>query len=235
MSTPEQPHRQFNFEMDSVKLSEFQLTVPKLLEQAKDCELKAPEDFVTSGVLLDRVVDRQKLITEFFEQPAKQAYGLHKFVTSLRAHLLEPLLQAEELLKDRRRDWRAEQEKQRLALEQQQRKIAKEEEDARAMHEAAQLQAIGETEAAETVLERAANAPPPPVMVASNVPKEKGHSFRTVYEYRVVNSALIKREFLTWDNKKIQPIVDRLGPDAVAIVGGIEVYSQEQEIVRRKK
>src|SRR5580765_7028372 len=103
--------------LDHKKVAELQASVPNLLAQAQDLTIEAEGDYLASGQLLDLLTERQKNIGEFFEEPAKQANSVHKFITTLRSTLLMPLDQGITLLKNRRRDWRAELERQRLLKE----------------------------------------------------------------------------------------------------------------------
>jgi hypothetical protein len=57
---------------------------------------------------------------------------------------------------------------------------------------------------------------------------------RKIWRFRIKNRDLIKDEFWIEDETKIGAIVSKLGPDAASIVGGIEVYQEEIESVRRK-
>lgn len=220
--------------LDHKQVQELQLSVPQLVAQSQEIEVKDNDDYIASGSMLNLLTARQKKISDFFEEPAKQANSVHKFITSLRSSLLSPLQQAETLLKNRRRDYRAEVERKRLEQEEEARKAAKAELERQALQEAAQMHQIGEIEAADAIIERAAIAPPPPVVIPSTIPKEQGHSIRKVFKFRVTNPALHKREFLILDESKAQAIVSKLGPDAASIIGGIEVYQDEQETIRRK-
>lgn len=222
--------------LDHQAIQEMQTSLPALVEQAQECEIVNKEDYIASTSILDRIDKKRRTIAEFFENPARQANDLHKFITGLRATLLKPLVQAETVLKNRRADWRTEQENIRRAEEEEKRRLAKEEQERQALQQATDLAAIGETEAAEIVIDRAASSPPPPVVVQSNVPKEKGISVRKKPKFRILNEALIKREFLIPDESKIQSLVTSLGFDAVAVVGAgsIEVYEEEVESIRRK-
>jgi hypothetical protein len=220
--------------LDQKQVAALQEAAPKILKQAQELEIATLEDYEASGAFLDVVAERKKKVDEFFEQTVAEANRVHKFLTGLRAMLTLPYSKAEELIKQRRRDWRMEEERKRQAIEDEERKKAKAQQEAQAIEEASQLQQMGETEAAQVVIDRAAAAPPPPVIVPSTVPKQKGHAIKTVWKWRVKNPALIKREFLVLDESKVNPIVTRLGPDAAAIVGGIEVYPEEIESVRRR-
>jgi hypothetical protein len=219
---------------DANKVAEIQASIPQLVEQAQEIEVVDNDDYLAAGAMIDRIEDRRRNITDFFDKPTKDANNVHKFLTSLRGTLLMPLSQAVDLLKKRRTDFRNEAERKRQQKEQEDREAARIQQEQQALQEAEQMAQIGEHAAADIILERAALAPPPPVVVPSTVPKEKGHSIRTVFKYRVTNSTLHKREFLILDESKVQTIVSRLGLDAATIVGGIEVYPEEVESVRRK-
>jgi len=220
--------------LDQKKVNEFQATVPKIVEQANDLQIANEEDYVIAGSLLDRILQGKDRITEYFEKPAQQANSVHKFITGLRGTLLAPLEYAEKMIRDRRKNYRAELERQRAELEEQKRKEAKKEEEEKALQEAARMEEIGEPEAAATIIERQAQAPPPPVFVPSLVPKEQGKSVKKTWKYRVKDEAAIKREFMMPDASAIQAVVSKLGPDAMKVVGGIEVFPDETELVRRK-
>ncbi len=219
--------------LDQKRIAAIQASGPKILQQAQELQIETAEDYDASAGLLTLIARKQDEIVQYFEKPAKEANSLHKFITGLRNMLVTPYGQAENLIKNRRNQWRSEQERIRQEKEQRERKIAKEQEEARALEEAKALQELGETEAANIVIERAVNAPPPPVIVPSEVPKQPGLSVRKVWKYRVVNPALHKREFLMLDDKKVNAIVGKLGPDAVSIIGGIEVFQEEVETIRR--
>jgi len=221
--------------LDLKKVTELQNSNLKVLEEAKACTIVDNDDFLIAGSQLDDIAKRKKVIKEFFEKPKKNAYELHRWITSQEGVAIAPLERAEALLKSARLEYRAQKDRDARAREEEERKKAKEVEDALAIEQAAQLHAIGEHEAAETVIERQAAAPPPPVIVQSDVPKEKGHSFKKVFKYRISDASLIKREFLIPNASAIQAMVTKLGLDAMNVVGGIEVTEGEVELVREKK
>lgn len=220
--------------LDQKQIAELQKAGPKILTRAQEFEIETLQDYEASGSFLSTLEERQKKVAQFFDEPAKQANNVHKFITSLRATLVAPYQQAINLVKSRRSTFRQEEERKRLVLEEQARAKAKLEHESNAVEEAKQLAEIGETEAANIVLERAVNAPAPAVVVPSVIPKQEGISVRKVWKYRVVNQDLHKREFLILDESKAGAIVTNLGPDAAAIVGGIEVYQVEVEVVRKR-
>jgi hypothetical protein len=220
--------------LDQKQIADLRTKGPKDLADAQEFTIETVEDYEASGSFLSLLAERQKKVLDFFEEPAKQANSVHKFITNLRSMLVLPYQQAESIVKQRRQAWRTLKEQERQEKERQEREKAKAENEALALEEAKQLEQMGEHEAASVVIERAVNAPPPPVIVQSVVPKQAGLSVKTVWKFRFKNFDLIKKEFWIPDESKIGAIVSKLGPDAATIVGGIEVYSDEIESVRRK-
>src|SRR6185437_2956841 len=92
-------------------------------------------------------------------------------------------------------------EEQRLA------EIARKEAEDRALAEAQVLEARGEGHLAEIVMQEALAAPAPVVVVAATVQKVEGIASRKNWRYRIVNEALIPREYLSPDPVKIGAIV----------------------------
>lgn len=220
---------------DQNRLAEIQATVPQLKGQVEEvANIENNDDFLIAGSLLDQILERKKIILEFFEKPVRDANSTHKFLTTQRTMAVRDYEDMEDRLKASRRDFHIRAEQQRVEREEQERKIAKEQQEKDALAQAAEMEAIGESEAAEHIIERAVIAPAPPVFVPSTVPKEKGHSFKKVYKFRIVNVDNIDRKFMVPDESTIQTLVNKLGPDAVGIIGGIEVYPDEVEIVRKK-
>lgn len=236
MATEQKPAQSI-IPYDVKRAEEIQKAAPGALSQAKEFDITSNDDYAASGSLLALVVERQKEVEKLFADPIKAANSVHKFLTGLRTTLMQPYVQADEIIQKRRKEWRRLQEQQRLAQEEVDRKAAKEQADSQAIEEARELEDAGETEAANIVLERAANAPPPVVTIQSSVPKQAGHVIRKSWAFNILNQDLLKREFMEPDEKKIRGIVTNLGKDAVSVVGvgSIEVYEEESESVRSKK
>lgn len=230
--------QQMTVVLDQKQITKLQEKGPKDLAEAREFTIETADDYDASASFLNLLDERQKKIMEYFDNepngPAYLANKLHRTITGMRSMLAGPYQQAIILIKQRRNEWRTQKEQERQQKELQERETAKAENEARAVEEAKQLAEMGEHEAANTVIERAVNAPPPPVIVPSTVPKQPGLNVRKVWKYRVKNADLHKREFLVLDEKKANTVVSNLGPDAAAIIGGIEVYQDEIETVRRR-
>ena len=220
---------------DVKQVQQIQAASGPVLTEAKDFAIETEDDYTASSSFLSLVAERIKKVDTTFEKPIKDAFGVHRFLTGLRNTLLMPYQQADKIVKERRRDWRNQKEREDQIRNEQERQKAKEEADARALEEAAELASAGEQEAADIIIQRAADAPPPPVIIPSSIPKETGHTVRKFWAFRIVNATLIKREFMEPDEVKIRAIVSKLGKDAVSIIGGIKVYQDETESTRVKK
>lgn len=219
--------------IDSKVIESFRAILPRVKEQVEEMTVQGDEDFLAAGSMLDQITKRKDDVTRYFAAPAKNAFELHRWITSTRAALIAPLEQLDRLLRGRREEYRAQKERARREQEAAAAAAAQHEREEQAVQDAARLHASGEPEAAERVIEQAVTAPPPPVMVASTLPKEKGVSIRTTYEYRVTDQSKITAGFMMPNDKAIQALVDKLGKDAATIVGGIEVVPNQQEVRRR--
>lgn len=96
----------------------------------------------------------------------------------------------------------------RLAEAEAERQRRKLEEDAR-IQAALEAESRGEAKVAEAILE--APHPPTPVFappaIVPEAPKAEGLSFRSIWEFEIINEALIPREYLKPDEKKIRGVV----------------------------
>ena len=221
--------------LDKTAIEKFQNTVATISRQVEAFEITSSDDYDQSAILLQKIVNDKANIIEGFKDVTQQAFRLHKTIVAMRDGIIAPLLREEDILQSRRAEWRRLQEKARVALEDEKRKIAKADADARALEEAKILQDTGEPEAAEIVVQQAALAPPPTVVVPSSVPKQSGISIRKVWKCRIVKTEQIKKEFLIPNESMINSIVSKLGKDAERIVGGIECYQEEVEAVRKSR
>lgn len=244
-STPEvTPAPNMTVAFDKKQVEQFQSSIPVLLEQVKECAVQDEADYEISAALLQQLKAKKEKLKAIFDKPVQDAYNVHRFLTTLRSGPMKILEQAEEMLLKRRTAYRADQERQRQAREAEERKKAKEEADQRAVEEAKKLAEIGETQAADIIIDRQAIAPPPPVIVPSSVPKQEGHSIRKVWRFKIKDPNLIRREFLgpvaekafdPSEYPKIRALVEKMGPDAAAMICGIDVYPDEIESVRTRR
>src|SRR5260370_29966479 len=205
-------------------------STPTLVKQAWEFTIEDQGDYEFSLTIAEEAIKREKTISEFFAPTKKLANQLHKSITQMENDLLAPYEQVERLIKDRRFNWRQEQERLRLKKEAEDRRIAQEAEQERLLEEAAQLEKEGQKEGAEVGLEQAENVPAPSIVVQSFVPRQSGSSIRKKFSYRIDDETKIPREFCSPDPKKLRAHVEAYGMQAN--IAGITVYPDENGAIR---
>ena len=213
--------------MDKQEITERALTVP---DQARAVEIRSNEDYVKAGEILLVIKDLRKQIDETFDPIIKKAHEAHKEAVAQKKKVDAPLVEAEGIIKPRIAAWNAEQERIRREEEARLREQARKEEEERRLQEAILAEQNGQTEAAEEIM--AAPVQPPPVVVPKTVPKVSGVSMVKQWKFRVVNPALIPREYMVPDETKIGGVVRALKDQAH--IPGVEVYSVESVSAGRR-
>ena len=175
---------------------------------------------------LKSVVDE---ITELFEPFAAGLFKAHRTVTKLRGDNLAAAEGEVKRLKSEREGFAAEQERMRREAAQKAQQEAYEREQARLMEEARQAAQTGNAAAAEEILEEAVNLEVAPVVLPSTVPTISGTSFRTAWEWEVVDHTKLKKEFVRIDDTAIGKIVRSMHQSAETLCGegSIRVWSKQ--------
>jgi len=173
----------------------------------------------------------ERKVTLWFEPLKKAAHHAWKVLCDRERDVLAPLQREITRVKRERVVWkdaehrRRRAEEQRLAAEQ--RRRAQE----LAARQAAALESRGQVARAEAVLERAITAPAPAVVLPDSTPKVAGISQRQVWKWRVVDEALVPRDYLKLDDTRIGGVVRAM--KSTCAIPGIEVYAEMDESVRR--
>lgn len=214
------------------RATELGASAPILSRQAQEFIIEDQADYEFSLSIAEEAKSRQNAITAFFAGSKKLAFDLHRAICKMETDLLQPYMQIERLIKDRRFNWRQAEEQKRLKAEAEARRIAHEAEQERLLAEAATLEREGETEAAEVVLEQAQTVQAPAVVVQSTVPKQAGSSVRKSFGFRIDDPRKVSRELCSPDEKKIRDRVNAYG-DAQTLEG-ITIFPSENEAIRSK-
>ncbi len=197
------------------------------------------------------------LVGELYDDAVLQAHRLHKLLVGKRKTLLKPIEDAEATVRLSVADYEQRIERERAAdrlriAEEQQRveaerrriveealaKARKEAEDVR-LAQAAALEADGQAEAAEQVLDTPiqvepvkvdlpplpASVPPPPPRTAM-----KGVNTRENWKFEIVDPMLIPREYLAVDEVKIGKVVRAL--KSATSIPGVRPYAETGVAVR---
>ena len=157
-----------------------------------------------------------------FDPIIAKAFAAHKEAKAQKDRAELPLIQAEEYLKPQIKSYIAECEHKRQEEENRLRLDAQKAEEERRLLEAIQLEKEGLQEESLAVLD----TPAPIIMptVERTTPKADMRLYRKVWKYRIVNEALIPREYLTPDLQKIGSLVR--GFKEKFKVPGIQVYEE---------
>jgi hypothetical protein len=177
---------------------------------------------------LKSVVDE---ITELFEPFAAGLFKAHRTVTKLRGDNLEAAEGEVKRLKTEREGFAAEQERMRREAAQKAQQEAYEREQTRLMEEARQVAATGNAAAAEEILEEAVNLEVAPVVLPSTVPEIQGTSFRTKWNWEMVDATKLKAEFITPKEKEIGQLVRSMNKAAETLVGSGAIRVWESKII----
>lgn len=182
-------------------------------ESYRDCcmlELQIKEGIKEAEKKLEPVVDS-----------TRKAW---KAALKLLADIVEPRNQALEYVQSLRVGY--EQRQKGKAKEEQKRKtedaIAKAKEDANNV--AKILEESGEKELAEQVR---TNISAPVINVEVDLPKIKNIATEEKWFFKVIDESRVNRSYMTIDERKIQGIVNAQHRDAMQIIGGIEVWSED--------
>lgn len=188
------------------------------------------EQYVRAGEVSKGIAALSKEVANTFDPIIAKAHAAHKEACEQKRKVLAPLEDNQKKVDTLILAWDREQERQRREDEERLAAQAKKEADDRAIREAQELQAQGEHELADVVIENQAAAPAPVVSIASSVPKIQGIAKRTNWRWRVKNAALIPREYLQPNEIAINGVVRSLKDKTV--IPGIEIYSEDSAIHR---
>ncbi len=168
-----------------------EVRVDPLVLRAQEFSIESQEHYEKAADFLRDCKTMQKDIRETMDPAVKKAHEAHKAVTSIRSKLLDPIDQAESVVKRKMGAWIEEQERaareERLRLEQEARKA----EEERRLREAAELEARGEAAAADDVL--AAPIVAPVILPEVQKATAEGTSTRKRYTARVVDTTAFLR------------------------------------------
>lgn len=158
-------------------------------------------------------------------------YQAHRTATGIRKTYLDPIQTETKRLKIERESYAAEQERQRQEAQQKAQQEAYEREEARLIEEARQAAAQGDSAAVEAILEEAVNVEVPLVVMPSATPQVQGTSFRTAWEWTLLDFTKLKPELIKVDEVAIGKIVRSMHKSAEQLVGAGAIKVTERKVV----
>lgn len=196
-----------------------------LVVRAQKCNEITTTDQYTATIELGRALRAMKDgIEEYWQPLVEQAHRQHKDLIVRKNEMLNPVTIAIVKLKNLITDYEYKEERKRKEAERIAAEALRKQQEAEALLEAERLQAAGDSMGAESVIEQAISAPPPPVIMQSTVPQVVGKSSRESWKFRITNEALIPREYLMVDEQKLSAVVRAM--KGKTKIPGIEAYPE---------
>lgn len=190
-----------------------------------DASLSRAAELLTGGKAL------AKSIEEAFAPAKKAAHEAWKRITALETSLLTPLKTAETLLKGLIGGYQYEQDKLRRAEEQRLAAEAQRRRQDELEAQAVELEAAGQHQEAEALVDEIIASPPPAPVVTIPKPKVEGITTAMVNKFEILDKLKLKPEFLIADESRIRKLVQALGKDAEGVVGeGAIRVTQEAQV-----
>ena len=191
---------------------------------------------IQASELLLAVAKMRKEVADTFGPMKEAAYRAHRTVCEQEKKHDGPLEQAEKALKAQigafvdaqKRLAREAEEAARKRAQEEAACKAREEAERRAIDDAIALEASGDAEGAEAVLANPAPVPSryvAPAPVAPAVAHISGVTTREEWDFRIVNEALIPREYLVVNEAAIRSVVK--STKGRATIGGVEVFVRQ--------
>jgi hypothetical protein len=208
-------------------IQEVERMIPPVVEAANALTVTDSIQYQDACTFLQQVAVKKKQVDEVFDPIVKAAHAAHKEAVAQKKKFTDPLADAESVVKRKISTYRAEEDRkareEEARLNEARRKQAEEEALAAAILEP-------DEEEQDVIIERAIAQPPAPVYVAPKVPVVSGISERKVWKYRIVNAALIPREYLVPNEVAIGAHVRSMKENAN--IPGVEIYSESSTSVR---
>lgn len=204
------------------KEQELSSRVEMALVEAKSFVISSNEDYIEAGRRRDGLKAIESFVYELVDAPTKAAHALWKSLVAKRDRFLGPIEDARKAYKTSMFKWEDAQEQVRKAEEARLAAEAKKKAEQEQLNRAAAMEAAGQDEEAQAIINEPVAAPV--VVLEKSTPKVQGHTRRMVNKYRVVNEALVPRQYLKLDDSKIGGVVRSLG--LAANIPGISVYQE---------
>jgi vancomycin resistance protein YoaR len=219
--------------MELVKIEEQQIEavraeIAPVLAAARAIEVTDEPSHLRALDLAMECTKRQRKVEETWCESREMAHKAWKTITETIASFTKPLAEAAKICNQKAYAWkRAEDERRQIEAQRIERENAKKVEDER-LRQAEALAKAGKPALADAVLEQPIEVRP---VVAEEVAKPAGVSYRENWQYTIVDEAVLPREFLMPDESKIGKVVKAM--KAATKIPGIKVWDAGTMVVRR--
>lgn len=191
------------------------------LDRARAFVIRSDEDYSAVDAHCAGLLELEKKIKTEFKDPKAKAKAAHQAICDMESKLLEPIDEARGIEKNKLSEWRDKKEKARRAEEEALQAAARKQAEDEALKAAAEAEARGDKAEAEAIISTPVQVQT--VVVPKSVPKAQT-KIRMVTKFRITNEALIPRQYLCPDEKKIGGVARSLG--MAANIPGVSVYQE---------
>jgi hypothetical protein len=195
--------------------------VTTALEQAKAFTINSPEDRQMVDAHCAGLLALKKKIEADFAEPKAATYAAWKAVVAQEKGHLDGVDDARKIDKAKLAAWDEKVEAERLAEEARLQAIAKAQAEKDAIDRAVAMEAAGQQDEAEAIISEPVATP---TVIVPKVAVKSQTTIRKVWKYKVTNAALVPREYLALDDKKIGGVVRALG--GATNIPGIQAFQE---------
>lgn len=192
-------------------------------EQARQITIATTEDYLKAASFLKSIKALRKEVDGVFDPMQTTAHANWKAIVEQHNKADAPLKEGETIIKREMSKYDTEQERIRAAEQQRQDEARRRQEEEERLANAIALEEQGRGREAEVVLE--CPAPIPVSVVAKDVPKVAGISYRDNWKFEIENLGEVPREYMTPDMVKIGAVVRAL--KGGTRIPGVRVYSEK--------
>lgn len=197
--------------------------VATIEDQAKALQVVDAESYIAAGELWKSIKALRKKVADTFDDIISAAHLAHKKAVEKKKMHDNPLDAAERIVKTAMSNYDLAQERIRKAEEDRLREIERKAEEERRLQEAIALEAQGEKEVAEAVMEAPVYVAP--VVIPKTTPKlQGGPVFQTRWDFEVIDANIIPRQYMVPDLVKIRQLVTAL--KGQANIPGIRAFEK---------
>ena len=193
--------------IDRGKEKNLETQVSKYEALASSVNITTDADFAYAGDLTKNVKALQKQVKEYWEPIYRPAYNAYKSINEHKKAMLDPLENAEKILKKKIASYTMEQERKRREQEETMRRLAREEME-RKLEEAAKSEASGDAIGADFAMAEAEvlEGMSMTATVASNAPKHQGVSSSKTWHIVSIDDSAVP---INYAGATLRPVDER--------------------------
>ena len=206
-----------------------------MVRQAEELTVKTDEDYASAGKVLVEIKTRIKQVQDYWSPLKKNASEAHKALCNREKEMLQPLKDAETVIKKTMLAYTTEVERKRRAEEEEIRRRQQEEAE-RLLADAVQAQESGDEMSAQMNLAMAQMVNEmTPMDVSSPAPKASGTSIKNVWKARVTNPTAVPAYINGMEIRQIDmAALNRIAKmsNGKMTISGVEFYEDSVMAVR---